>query len=120
MKKMAVFLFLLTVLLSCSNGSKWYPEGTVTIAAADEYTDITGSTGIIVTLTIHNTGSTSILASTVTVKVVTDGRTYLQSAASAIKIIPGGTIALPVQVPYLVNTERVVPNGATVYAAFFD
>jgi hypothetical protein len=119
MKKLALCLFLVTALLSCSNESKWYPDAAVSVSNTYEYTDVTG-TGLIVTLVIHNTGNTSILASTVTVKVITDRHEYLQSAASNIKIIPDGKIAVTVNVPYFEVSEHLAGNGVTVYNAFFD
>jgi hypothetical protein len=69
---------------------------------------------------VHNTGSVSILRSTVTVQVKTSAREYLQTAASDIKINPGGKIALAVSLNYMDAGETLLPDGVVIYDSFFD
>jgi hypothetical protein len=112
---LSFFLFF-----SCQNESQWYPSADVDIAGSYEYAPAGGGKALSVTLVIHNTSSASIINSVVTVKVVTDAREYLQTAASATRIIPDGKIALTVAIPYLTSGESLATGGVSVYDAFFD
>jgi hypothetical protein len=76
--------------------------------------------GLAITLVVHNTGNTSIVRSTVTVQVKTSSREYLQTAASDLRIIPGGKIALTVSFNYMDAAETLLPDGVAVYNSFFD
>jgi hypothetical protein len=104
---------------SCQNEARWYPSADVEIAHYYEYADTSGPK-LAVTLVIHNTGDTAILSSTVTLRVTTNTREYLQTAASAGKIIPGGKVALTVSLAFLEPDEQVNPNGIGIYSSFFD
>jgi archaellum component FlaG (FlaF/FlaG flagellin family) len=108
------------LLFSCQNEGRWYPEADVTVSGHVEYT-ADGVKANQITLVVHNTGDTSITSSTVTVQVRTDApRTYLQTAGSAARIVPGGKVAVNITVPYLDATETAVADGVAVYSAFFD
>jgi archaellum component FlaG (FlaF/FlaG flagellin family) len=111
------------LLFSCQNEGRWYPEADVTVSGSVEYIDTVNQVKANqITLVVHNTGDTSITSSTVTVRVRTNApRTYLQTAGSAARIVPGGKVAVNITVPYLDATEAaVVPDGVAVYSAFFD
>jgi hypothetical protein len=86
------YLAVLTIMFfSCQNEGRWYPEAEVEIANYAEYTDLaSGAKALRITLVIQNTGNTTISLSTITVKVRTDKHDYLQTANSAVQIIPGG------------------------------
>jgi hypothetical protein len=121
--KVLVFVLLgvMAFFPSCQNDGAWYPSGSVTVAGSEEFTDpAAAAKGLVVTLVVHNTGNTSILRSTVTVRVKTSAREYLQTAASDIKINPGGKIALTVSLNYLGATETLLPDGVVVYDSFFE
>lgn len=113
-----IAVFSPIVLASCQSEARWYPDA-VEIQGRAEYADA-GGPKLAVTLVIHNTGNTSILTSTVTVKAVTNKREYLQTAGSTGKIIPGGKAALTITVAYLEADEAVQPDGVSVYNAYFD
>ncbi|MDR1095406.1 MAG: hypothetical protein LBL31_03355 [Spirochaetaceae bacterium] len=121
MKQYTLWLIISSILLfSCQNEGRWYPEAEVSVSSSVEYT-ASGGKAIQITLVVHNTGDTSITSSAVTVQVRTNApRTYLQTASSAARIIPGGKIAVNITVPYLEATESLVADGVTVYNAFFD
>jgi hypothetical protein len=109
------FLFL-----SCQNPARWYPEAEVSVSSHTEYTDQNDAKGLAVTLLIHNTGDTTIVSSTLTVKAVTDKREYLQTISSALRIIPDGTVALTVSISYLEANEQLKADGVSIYNAFFE
>ena len=80
-----VSLLMSALLSSCQNDSAWYPSASVTVNSSEEFTDpATQTKGLFITLVVHNTGSASILKSTVTVQVTTTAREYLQTAVSDI------------------------------------
>jgi hypothetical protein len=116
------FLFVTTTILSsCPNDSAWRPSASVTVNSREEFTDPAGTAkGLAVTLLVHNTGNTSIVGSTVTIRVRTSAREYLQTAVSDLKINPGGKIALTVQLNYIDATETLLPDGLAVYDSFFE
>jgi hypothetical protein len=124
LKRTLVFFLLLCVILlfpSCQNDSAWYPSASVTVNGREEFTDpATTAKGLAVTLIVHNTGSASIIRSTVTIQVKTNAREYLQTAASDIRINPGGKIALTVSLVYIDTTETLLPEGVAVYDSFFE
>jgi hypothetical protein len=108
------------LLLSCQNEGRWYPEADVTIDSSVEYV-AAGQKAVQITLVVHNTGDTSITTSAITVQVRTNApRTYLQTASSAARIVPGGKVAVNISVPYLDANETLVADGVTVYSAVFD
>jgi hypothetical protein len=120
MKKM-LFVWLTVLFVSCQNPAKWYPQAEVSIEDTTEYTDVLGGNKTaLITLLIHNTGDTSIVSTVITIKAVTDKRTYTQTAVSSTRIIPDGKIALSVTVPYLDATEQFAGNGVTIFDAFFE
>jgi hypothetical protein len=120
-RKNLALAVLCFALFSCQNEARWYPEADVAISGHAEYTDpVTHAKALQITLVIHNSGSTSITSCAVTVQVRTDKREYLQTAASATRIIPGGKIAVNLTVPYLENNETLASGGVSVYNAFFD
>lgn len=115
---LCVSVFLL--FLSCQNEARWYPEAEVSVSYT-EYTDQTTSAkALAVTLLIYNSGETTIVSSTVTVKARTDKREYLHTISSALRIIPGGTVALTASIPYLETDEQLKADGVSVYDAFFE
>jgi hypothetical protein len=103
-----------------NDGRWWYPSAEVEVAGQCEYIPQKGGKMLDVTLVVHNTSDMSICTGSVTIKAETDRRKYLQTASAKNKIIPGEKIALSISVPYLDATERLLPNGVTVYNAFFD
>jgi hypothetical protein len=107
------------LLLSCQNEGRWYPEAEVSVSS---YTELTASDekALTVNLLIHNSGDTTIVSSTVTVKAVTNTREYLQTVSSTLRIIPGGTVALTASIPYLETGEQLKAGGVSVYDAFFE
>jgi uncharacterized secreted protein with C-terminal beta-propeller domain len=112
---------IMALFSSCQNDSAWYPSASVTVNSTAEFTDsITSSKGLHITLVIHNTGKTSIINSIVTVQAKTSARVYLQTAASDIKINPGGKVAVSLSLSYLDNTEILQSDGVTVYNSFFE
>jgi copper(I)-binding protein len=120
--KRSLFLISLFAALffSCQNPARWYPEAEVSVSHT-EYTDQTPSAkALVVTLLIHNSGDTTIVSSTVTVKARTDKREYLHTISSALRIIPGGTVALTASIPYLEIDEQLKADGVSVYDAFFE
>jgi ABC-type uncharacterized transport system auxiliary subunit len=117
--KALALLALLALFASCQNEAQWYPTADVSIQARTEYRDAEGPK-LAVTLVIHNSGKTSIRSSTVTVKVNTSKREYLQTAAFENKIIPDGKVAVTMTVAYLEADETVQPDGVSVYNAYFD
>jgi hypothetical protein len=108
------------MLFSCQNEGRWYPEAEVSIGTYSEYTDMTGAKHLAVTVIIHNTSKTSITSSTITLKAVTNKREYLQTIGATNKIIPDGTVAMPLSVTYLEPDEQVQIDGILLYDAFFD
>jgi hypothetical protein len=108
------------LLLSCQNPAHWYPEAEVSVSGSVEYVDQSGARGLTVTLLIHNSSDTSIISSVLTVKALTDKREYLHTVSSSLRIIPDGTIALTVSIPYLEADEQLKANGVSVYDAFFE
>jgi D-lyxose ketol-isomerase len=82
--------------------------------------DAGGGKALLVTLTVHNTGGASITSGAITVKVITDKHEYLQAAGSAVKVMPGGKMAITVTFAYLESDEQVLDNGISVYDAYFD
>jgi hypothetical protein len=91
------------------------------VAGREEFTDPASiAKGLALSLVVHNTGSVSILKSTVTLQVKTSAREYLQTAASDIKINPGGKIALTVSLNYIDATETLLPEGVALYDSFFE
>jgi hypothetical protein len=94
----------------------------VSVSVRAEYADPTapGGKSLSVTLAIKNTGDSTIVSSALTVKAVTNKRGYLQTVGSALRIIPGGSIALTVSIPYLEANEQLAANGVSVYDAFFE
>jgi hypothetical protein len=118
--KTVMLSILLLLLFSCQNEGRWYPEAEVSVSHT-EYTASTPSAkALAVTLVIHNTGDTTIVSSTLTVKVLTDKREYLQTTSSALRIIPDGKVALTVSIPYLETNEQLKADGVSVYDAFFE
>jgi archaellum component FlaG (FlaF/FlaG flagellin family) len=122
MKQYTLWLIISSILLfSCQNEGRWYPEAEVSVSSSVEYTVSGGGKAVQITLVVHNTGDTSITSSAVTVQVRTNApRTYLQTASSAARIVPGGKVAVNITVPYLDANETLVTDGVTVYNAFFD
>jgi hypothetical protein len=121
-RSLFVIPLLMVLFLSCQNDARWYPTADVSVSGSAEYADLTapGGKALAVTLVIHNTSDTSITASVITLKVVTDKREYLQTTGSAAKIIPGGKIALTASIAYLEAGEQLTADGISVYDAFFD
>jgi hypothetical protein len=117
---LTVLMMIFALLLAGCRDEGWYPSGEVRIEHYYEYAAATGGKQLGVTFSIHNTGKTSILSSAVTFKVRTTQREYLQTAASAVKIIPGGSIALTAAVPYLDPAEQLAPEGVSLYDTFFE
>lgn len=111
---------IIMLLAACQNEGRWYPEAEVSIGNHTEYSDATGGRGLAVTLIVHNTSKTSITSSTITVKVTTTSREYLQTAGFTNKIVPDGKVALTVSVAYLEASEQVLPDGIRLYDSFFD
>jgi hypothetical protein len=116
---------LVTVLIAflgagCHNES-WYPSADARIEQRYEYVSAqTGAKQMTVTFTVHNTSRASILNSAVTFRVKTGKREYIQTVSSAIKIIPGGAIALTAAVAYLDADEKAEPDGVVLYGSFFE
>jgi hypothetical protein len=108
------------LLFSCQNPARWYPEAEASVSGSAEYIDQSGAKGLAVTLLIHNTGDTTILSSTLTVKALTNKREYLHTVSSALRIIPGGKAAFTASIPYLEAGEQIKANGVSVYDAFFE
>jgi hypothetical protein len=79
-----------------------------------------GGKAVQITLVVHNTGDTSIAASTITVQVRTNKREYLQTAGYATLIVPGGKVAVNITVAYLEADETLAADGVALYSAFFD
>jgi hypothetical protein len=119
-----ICLFLIVLFPSCQNHSAWYPAASVTINAREEFTDPTMAKGLALTLVVHNTGSASIVRSTVTVQVKTAAgetvREYLQTVTSDMRIIPGGKIAITVSFAYIDPAETLLQDGVAVYDSFFE
>jgi hypothetical protein len=117
-----LFPFLVFFLLSCQNPARWYPDAEVSVSGRAEYADPTapGGKALAVTLAIKNTGDSTIVSSALTVKAVTNKREYLQTVGSTLRIIPGGSIALTVSIPYLEANEQLTADGVSVYDAFFE
>jgi hypothetical protein len=109
----------LLLLFSCQNPARWYPKAEVSVSNRIEYTE-SNTKRLAITLLIHNTGDTTIVSSTLTVKALTGKREYLQTISSALRIIPGGKVALIVSIPYLEADEELKANGVSVYDAFFE
>jgi hypothetical protein len=112
---------IVVYLLGCQNDGRWYPDAEVEISSSVEYFDpASGAKALQITLVIHNTSNTTITTSTITVKVRTDKREYLQTAGSTARIIPGGKIAVNTTVSYLETDEKLAADGAAIYSAFFE
>ena len=117
--KIVMLSIPLLLLISCQNEGRWYPEAEVSVSS---YTELTASDekALAVNLLIHNSGDTTIVSSTVTVKALTDKREYLHTISSALRIIPGGTVALTASILYLETDEQLKAGGVSVYDAFFE
>jgi hypothetical protein len=114
-------LCIFALLPSCQNASAWYPSASVKVNGSEEFTNpATQAKGLVITLLIHNTGSVSILKSTVTLQVKTGAREYLQTAVSDIRINPGGKAALAVSLNYIDAAETLLADGVVIYDSFFD
>ncbi|MDR2447786.1 MAG: hypothetical protein LBD58_10970 [Treponema sp.] len=120
MRQFIVFFVMALFFSSCENEGRWYPEAEVEVFNRYEYTAQGGGKALAITLTVRDTSETTITSGVITVKAVTDKHEYLQTAASALKITPGGKMALTVTVAYLESGEGVLDNGVSVYDAYFD
>jgi hypothetical protein len=118
LKKLSSIILVVLICVSCQNEELWYPSADVFVNNYYEYNIATGR-ALSVTLVVYNTGKTSIISSTITIKATTDKHVYLQTIGSEAKIIPGGRIAINVVIPYF-EDERVLDNGISIYGAYFD
>lgn len=118
-KNFLVISLFAALFLSCQNPARWYPEAGVSVSSHTEYPE-SGAKGLAGTMVIHNTGETTIVSSTLTVKARTDKREYLQTINSALRIIPDGKVALTASIPYLEADEQIKADSVSVYDAFFE
>jgi hypothetical protein len=123
-KSFIVGMFILLMATACQNDGRWYPEASVSIETQSEYTDVVGMKHLAVAVVIRNAGITSITSGVVTLKAVTDKRTYLQTMGSDAKIIPGGAVVLTFRIDYFEVDEtldkQLPDSGVSLYDSFFD
>ncbi|MDR3122686.1 MAG: hypothetical protein LBU16_02780 [Treponema sp.] len=118
MKPFVLGTIVLVLAAACQNDGRWYPEADVSIETYSEYASAAGKQ-LAVTVIVRNTGITSITSATVTIKAVTNKRTYLQTMGSTAKIIPGGAVAVTVRIDYLEAEETLTDGGISLYDSFF-
>jgi archaellum component FlaG (FlaF/FlaG flagellin family) len=119
-KKLAGFVLMVVFFFSCQNADQWYPSADVTISSHDEYDTPVDGNGLMITFIINNTGKTSIINSTLTVKVTTDKHEYMQTVAANNRIIPSGKVAVTMTIAYLEAGEHVITDGIVLYDRFFE
>jgi len=118
-----ILLLNVACLLSSSyQDADWYPSADLAIENYFEYLpqteEKTDAKSIAITFTVRNTSKMSIVASTITFKVTTGQREYLQTVSSNVRIIPNGIIAISSAVTYLDNLENF--DSVSIVNTFFE
>ncbi len=111
--------FLALSMASCADATGWYPDGTATVAGSYEYDDA-GVRSLVVSVTVENTGTSTISRSTFTITAATGARTYWKTATSETRILPGAKVKVSSVVAYADAAETLAPGGLTVGDAFFE
>ncbi|HOZ73362.1 MAG TPA: hypothetical protein PK179_12670 [Spirochaetales bacterium] len=106
-------------LASCPGATDWYPSGAVAVAGSYEYDDA-GVRYLAATVTVENTGSSTISLSTFTVTAKTASRTYWKTVTSDTRVLPGASIMVGAALAYADALETLVEGGLTVGDAFFE
>lgn len=106
-------------LASCPGATDWYPSGAVAVAGSYEYDDA-GVRYLAATVTVENTGSSTISLSTFTVTAETGARTYWKTVTIDTRVLPGASIKVGAALAYADASETLVDGGLTVGDAFFE
>ncbi len=112
-------VLLVGIFVSCGQPTSWYPVGSVIITDKYESND-TVTKSVVVTVTIENTGSSSINSITYTLTVTTDLHTYYKTINSSTRVLPGGKVKETIKISYDALVEVLKTEGVTVSDAFFE
>lgn len=119
LRAVALALICVVVVASCSGISEWYPSGDVSVAGSYEYEDA-GVRWLALTVTVRNTGSSTITLSTFTVAAETGVRTYWKTVTSNTRVLPGASIKVVMALSYANASETLKADGVTVGENFFE
>ncbi len=111
--------FLALSIASCADATGWYPDGTATVVGSYEYEEA-GIRSIVVTVTLENTGTSTISRSTFTIRAATEVRTYWKTVTSETRILPGTKVKVSSVIAYAEAAETLAQGGLTVGDAFFE
>jgi len=106
--------------ISCqADTSSWYPKCTAEVASFYEIT-AAGAKSCVITLHVHNTGTSKTTTSTVSVQVKTATQTYYSTVVSSTAILPGGSIFFNASATYLDVLEATSSDKIAVVDQFYE
>lgn len=106
------------VVISCKNPADWYPEGQASIQTVQE---ILGEPKqVICTIKIKNTGKSKIQRTTVSLSLQTNLHEYYSTLVNETIILPETFIFTHVAVPFLDESETLIPTSVKIINDFFE